>query len=65
MRLPSLLAIAFVLASAAAPAKDSECHKECDTLYKSCVNSGKTERSCRMQHEKCRKACNKAEGTTG
>jgi hypothetical protein len=62
--LPSImLAAALVMASGAALAKMSECQEDCEKNYKTCVNSGKkSERSCRTDYEKCRKACVKKEG---
>jgi hypothetical protein len=66
MRSLFLPIVALALASATAWARVSECQTECDAVYKACVGAGKmTERACRMQHEKCRKDCNKKEGTGG
>jgi hypothetical protein len=63
MRSLSLLTMVFTLASTAAWARVSECQTECEAVYKYCTSAGKmTERSCRMQYEKCRKDCQKKEG---
>lgn len=55
----TFLMLATVLFSAGnVLAKVSECQTDCEKSYKYCISSGKgSSQSCRVAHEKCRKAC--------
>jgi hypothetical protein len=64
MRSALTLALALALGSAGVLAKTSECMADCESKYKACASSGKTsERTCRGDYEKCRRACSKKSGT--
>jgi hypothetical protein len=59
-----LFVVAVLLASGSALSTMSPCWIDCEDSYKSCVSSRKTsERACLVQLEKCRKGCEKKEGT--
>jgi len=58
MKLHTVLLLALSVASGHVWAKVSECETDCDKNYKYCISSGKgSSQSCRVAHEKCRKAC--------
>ncbi len=58
MKIRVLLLVAVAVASGNLLAKVSECDTDCEKSYKYCISSGKgSSQSCRVAHEKCRKAC--------
>jgi len=58
MRANVLVLAAVLFAAGNVLAKVSECETDCDKSYKYCISSGKgSSQSCRVAHEKCRKAC--------
>lgn len=61
-----LLTLSILVASATAGAAMSECQADCETNYKYCIDKRtKSENACRVDYEKCRKACEKKEGKPG
>jgi hypothetical protein len=60
-----MLGLALVVASGGALATMTECQSECEKKYKYCSTSRKmSESACRVEYEKCRKACAKKDGKT-
>jgi hypothetical protein len=63
MRSGIVLALALVFSAGMALARTSECMADCESKYKACASAGKmSEKTCRGEYEKCRRACSKKAG---